>query len=658
MASLQKFVRAILCKPRMNVYYDSVLSISRILSSFLLVLLVAPAQVTLNGSFVGSVTDSTPRPIAGAAVTVTRAATNLSRSVTTDTDGRFQLSGLQPGVYDLLVQKAGFQRYLRQGVTLEVNQTVPLTLALTVGEVSTTVTVREDAPVLQSQSSDISLLVDEARVRDLPLNGKDFQKLVYLAPGMGNFRSNNGNSNVSTSGARESANNYVIDGITANDERETAGLALGASFRQQPNVISTEAISEFRVITSNADATFGRGSGAQINLVTKSGSNQLHGSAYEYFRNSALDARDFFNRGPFFTSDGKAKTPPFRQNLFGVTTGGPLVKDRHFFFASYEGFRQRLEQTSAPILPSASLVNLMPGQLGRLARAYYFDQGIIPAQGFAAGTVRAFAATDRTAAIAAGFPAVLFDGNLDNGEAATVVTSRSSTRDFDQNAFLLRTDHQFRSDLKLSLRYAHARSESISNSSGLPGSGVLIPSRFHSPTAQLVWTASPTQLLEFRAGVMRRSQPYRIDGGLPSSIIDAGVNPDVGVGLSLTGTTTFQLPAIAPFLLLDNQTVPQFAVTHTWIRRNWTFRSGGDLRWIQANFINRGFARPAYSFVGLTGANGLLGLARPLRTRWRKWPPRPSLVPTEVSRPRSAAGDPCSRSTTFKRTGGCEAISR
>lgn len=321
-----------------------------------------------------------------------------------------------------------------------------------------------------------------------------------------------------------SANNYVIDGITANDERETAGLALGASFRQQPNVISTEAVAEFRVITSNADATFGRGSGAQVNVITKSGTNQLHGSAYEYLRNSALDARDFFNRGPFFTSDGRAKTPPFRQNLFGATAGGPIVRDRHFFFGSYEGFRQRLEQTAAPILPSADLVRLMPGQVGSLARAYYFEQGIVPPQGYSPGTIRAFSAADRTAAVAAGFPAPLFDGNFDNGEAATIVTSRSSTRDFDQDSFLIRSDHILGEAWRVGIRYAQARSESISNTSGLPGSGVLIPSRFYSPTVQATWTISPSRLLEIRTGVMRRSQNYRLSTDLPSSILPAVCN--------------------------------------------------------------------------------------------------------------------------------------
>lgn len=197
-----------------------------------------------------------------------------------------------------LRRRPAFQRLQRTGITVEVNQSARVTLSLSVGELSTTVDVIGDAPIVQSQTSEVSMSIGSKQIRDLPLNGKDFQKLMMLAPGTGNFRSNNTNSNVSTSGTRESSNNYVIDGTTANDERETAGLALGAAFRQQPNVISTEAISEFRVITSNADASFGRGAGAQVNVVTRSGTNQFHGAAHEYLRNSALDARDFFNRGP------------------------------------------------------------------------------------------------------------------------------------------------------------------------------------------------------------------------------------------------------------------------------------------------------------------------------------------------------------------------
>jgi hypothetical protein len=565
------------------------------------------AQVTVNGTLVGTVLDPSSQVVSEARIVVTRPATNFRQSLASDASGRFQIPGLPPGVYDVAVEKPGFQRLLRQGITLEVNQTTQLQMVLALGDVATTVTVREDAPAVQSQSSDVSLLVDGGRIRDLPLNGKDFQKLAFLAPGSGNFRANNANSNSATSGTRETGNNYVIDGVTANDERETAGLALGASFRQLPNVISTEALAEFRVITSNADATFGRGSGAQINVVTKSGQNELHGSAYEYLRNSALDARDFFNRGPFFTSDGRAKTPPFRQNLFGATAGGRFVKDRHFFFGSYEGFRQRLQQTSAPILPSAELVGLMPGNLGRLARSFYLEQRIIPESGYAPGTIRAFSPADRAAAIAAGFPALLFDGDFGNREAATIVTSQSSTRDFNQNAFLIRTDHRLGNRWNVALLYAQATNESITNASGLPGTGVLLPSNFYSPVAQATWVISPSRVLELRAGMMRRSQDYRIAGGLPASIAGLGIDSEIGVGLSLAGTTTFQLPTIAPFLLLDNQTVPQFAATYTWTRSKWTLRTGADFRPIQANFENKGFRRAAYNFVGLTGATGLLG---------------------------------------------------
>ncbi len=580
----------------------------RILSVFTLLLTASVSgQVTLNGTLGGTIVDTNGGRVPGVSVKLTRVDLNAELRGESGSNGEFRFSGLAPGKYALSAEKAGFRKLVREGINVEVNQIAEISLTLTVGDVTTTVTVQQDAPVLQSQTSDVSLLIDGSRIRELPLNGRDFQKLMYLAPGSGNFRANSNNSNGPTSGSREAANNYVVDGITANDEREVAGLALGASFRQLPNVISTEALAEYRVITSNADATFGRGSGAQVNVVTKSGTNVLHGAAYEYFRNSALDARDFFNRGPFFTSDGRAKTPPFRQNLFGATLGGPLVKNKHFFFGSYEGFRQRLEQTSAPILPSADLVSLMPGQLGRLARAYYFDQNLIPQQGYAAGAIRAFSAADRAAAIAAGFPAALFDGNFDNREAATVVTSRSSTRDFTQNAFLVRTDHLLRPDLTLNFRYARANSEAVTNSSGLPGSGVLLPSRYFSPALQLTWILSPARVLEFRAGVMRRYQDYQIDGGLPSSITALGVDPAVGVGLSLAGTTTFQLPSISPFLLLDNQTVPQYSLTHSWTKSRWTLRAGGDVRWIQSNFINKGFPRPAYSFVGLTGANGLLG---------------------------------------------------
>ncbi|MBC8165727.1 MAG: carboxypeptidase regulatory-like domain-containing protein, partial [Bryobacteraceae bacterium] len=335
------------------------------------------AQTSIHSALSGRVVDPSGATVSGVQISLTNRDTNQAMEAASGEDGLFTFGRLLPGNYNLTAEKTGFQRLQREGLQVAVNQVATLTLNLSVGEVTTTVNVQGDASPIQTQNADVSLLIDNTRLRDLPLNGKDFQKLMFLAPGVGNFRSNNPNSNASVSGSREASNNYVIDGVSSNDERETAGLALGASFRQQPNVISTEALQEFRIITSNADATFGRGSGAQVNIVTRSGTNEFHGSAYEYLRNSALDARDFFNYGPYFDDQGRAKTPPFRQNLFGATLGGPLRRNKHFFFASYEGFRQRLETTGSPTVPTADLVRLFPGDFGRLSRAFYFDQNVV-----------------------------------------------------------------------------------------------------------------------------------------------------------------------------------------------------------------------------------------------------------------------------------------
>jgi hypothetical protein len=197
-------------------------------------------------------------------------------------------------------------------------------LSLAVGETKETVVVSETASIVPADRSAIAGRVDERRVRELPLNGENFAKLVNLAPGIAGGSPNN----PSISGARPIANNYAIDGVSANDERGSNGLSVGGGGAAEfngfsPNLVSTEAVQEFSITTSSADATFGRGSGGQVNIVTKSGTNLFHGSLYEYFRNDKLDARDFFNTGPFFAKDDRTRSvvPPFKQNLFGGTIG-------------------------------------------------------------------------------------------------------------------------------------------------------------------------------------------------------------------------------------------------------------------------------------------------------------------------------------------------
>jgi hypothetical protein len=583
--------------------------------TLLLFSLTTFAQVSINGSLRGRISDPGNAAIAGATITLSNTATASTLTTTSDDNGEYQFARVASGVYTLTIEKEGFKRTQREGLLITVNEAAIVNVALAVGGVSETVTIEADAQVVQSQTSNVSQIITEQRLQDLPLNSKDFQKLTFLASGVGGQRGNNSSTNYSVSGARDATNNYVIDGVSANDERQTAGLAPGNAGLIVPNVISTEALREFRVITSNSDATFGRGSGGQINVITKSGTNEFHGSLYEYLRNDALEARDFFNNsGPFFTSDRRSKVPPFKQNLFGGTFGGKLVRDKHFFFGNFEGFRQKQQQTASAVLPNADLVRLVPGELGRLMRAFYFDLGIIPTTGNRAGSFNPMPVADRTAAINAGFNRALFDGDPTNGEAGTVLIGGAFTRNFNQDAFLVRTDHNLTNKLTASVRYAWADNVFETNTGGLPTTAFELPTTFHSTVAQFIYTLSPTQALEVRGGLMRSKYFSGRTFDLQQPLAALGLSNEFGIGISLTGTTSFALPVISAGAgFRDNQTVPQAALLHTWTRGRASYRSGLDIRRINLNFQNGSFATPSYSFIGLVGRTGLLG-ASPAQT--------------------------------------------
>lgn len=573
----------------------------------------ASAQVSVHGSIRGRVVDPTGAAVPGASVTAASDAAIVSTTVT-DATGGYQFIRLAPGAYEVSAELDGFRRAVRQGIAIRVNETATIDLTMAVGARNETVTVTADAPIVARQASSVSMLVDDKQIRDLPLNGRDFQKLTFLAPGFAGQRGNNTSTNQSGAGSRDPYNNYVIDGASANDERQSAGLAPGNFGLQVPNVISTEAIQEFRVITSNADATFGRGSGAQINVITKSGTSRLRGSAYEYLRDDIFDARDFFNYGPFFDADGRVRTPPFNQHLFGGTAGGPLPLGRsgprrHFFFASYEGFRQALQQTTSLVVPTADLVNLVPGDLGEQSRAFYFGQQIVPQAGLPSGEIRLLSTAERATAIAAGFPAHLFDGNTANGEAATALQSGTSTRDFWQNALLVRTDHHLTDAVQLSIRYATARNELTTNTGGIPFTERATPTAFDSAVVQLVSTLSPSQVLELRGGLLVGSFVSARRAGLNPALAALGVS-DFGMTIAVTGTTAFATPSPPPeSALIDEQMTPQFSAMHIWNRGRLTLRTGADMRRIAVDFSNNSFPTPSYTFTGLVGPHGFLGAA-------------------------------------------------
>lgn len=566
----------------------------------------AEAQA-LYGSLSGRVVDASGAPVAGAAVTLVDAATQAGAAAVSQRDGRYLFSRVSPGAYAVTVVKDGFRRAVRSDVLVAVNEQGVLDVPLEIGALDEAVDVVAQLPLLQARSAEVSGLIDAARVRELPLNGENFQRLMLLAPGVAGGNSNN----PAVSGSRPVANTFALDGSSFSDERgANGGLAVGGGASDfgagSPNLVSTEAIREFRVITSNADATFGRGSGAQVNVVTRSGTNAIDGSAYYYGRNDALDARDFFNSGPFFDERGRAVTPPFSQHLYGVAAGGPIARDRHFVFGSFEGFRQRLEQTASATVPNAALIAQIPGDLRLVYERFYQGQGIVPAVGNPAGSFSPLPAATRAAALAAGFPREPFDGLTENGEAGTVLLSTANTRNVTQDSLLVRTDHRLTPRLQASLRYALARPDLDSNTRAVTGSVVETRRRWQSAVGQAIWTLSPSQILEVRGGLLqsrRRDTPVQeIDPALRA----LGVTPEYGLRSRVNGTA-LSLLEIPPGLGgRDNQTVPNVAVSHTWSRGQLTLRSGFDVRHTDVDVLvvsNVAF----YNFNGFIGPTGVLG---------------------------------------------------
>jgi Carboxypeptidase regulatory-like domain len=563
----------------------------------------AHAQGSVFASIAGHVSDATGAMVADATVALVRLDTNERREAMADSAGRYVFTRLVPGEYRLEVEKSGFRRTTVEPVVLSVNDAITRNLQLEAGDLKETIVVTAAAGTVQTRSAAVSLAADALTISELPLNGRDWSRLVALAPGSGLAASNG-----SISGSRSPFNNFTIDGVGNNNERSSGQpLSGGAAAFSGPNFISTDAIQEFRVITSNADATFGRGSGAQINLITKSGTNRLQGSAYEFMRDDALDARDFFNHGPYLDDQRRALVPPFSQHLFGGTAGGPLQRDRHFLFLSYEGFRQERQATSAFTFPNSDLIGLIPGDLGRLYRAFYLDRGLVQTSS-GPGEFRPLTAVDRSAAIAAGFDPRLFDGNPANGEAGTLLQSAAVPQDVDQNALLLRSDHVLRSGWRASGRFGYTKMVQIGPTFDLasPLETANETRRWRSIVGEVVGVLSPSQVIEARGGHMRTEFGQPPHDGVPEAVRSLGVRDDLGIIVNPTGTGMNSVGLLGTSSFMDNQSIAQASLLHTWQRNRVTLRSGLDITSFLID-IHNGAGRPSYTFTGFVGSNGLLG---------------------------------------------------
>ncbi len=322
-----------------------------LLTLFMVLSCLPPARAQISASIKGVVTDSSGSPVPTAAVKTKNIETGATRSGLTDDAGRYLVLSLPIGEYEVRVTKPGFQDAVRSGIHLVVSEEASVDVRLQVGAVKSEITVNGDAPIVSTTITDISGLVGEQAVKELPLNGRSYDLLLPLNPGIVNFTSlKTGGTGISNS---TTANNFAVSG---NRPQQNLFLLNGVEYtgaaenNMQPGgtsgmLLGVDAVREFNVQRDSYSAEFGKRPGAQVIIVTQSGANQLHGSAFEFLRNNALDAPNFFDQG---------SAPPFQRNQFGAALGGPLQKDKTFLFGNYEGFRQNLHQTSVAFVPSAA----------------------------------------------------------------------------------------------------------------------------------------------------------------------------------------------------------------------------------------------------------------------------------------------------------------
>lgn len=486
-------------------------------AAWLLLLPSALGQST-SGRIIGRVSDTTGAVVNGVNVTIVNEATGVSRSTKTNDTGDFTFVEVTPGNYHVTYALTGFKREVRSNVVLELNQVLTLNAVLQPGGTQETVDVTSEAPLVDTTSTQLGAVVNNRSINELPLNQRDTYQFLQLQPGV---QSVSGSSNslfygsgdpgsVSVNGGRDRANNFSVNGGDANDQ-----------FANLPTVQPTpDSVEEFRVLTNTFDAEYGRNSGAVVNVITKSGSNKVSGDLYEYFRNTVLDSQGYLNTAK----------PQFNQNQFGGTLGGPIVKDKSFFFVSYEGRRVRQGQPSDTVfVPTPDEKNgIFGGGFGGTLNDQFTADVLnsrsngqcgndiaalsgAPATGgedwsaiFPTGQIPASCFDPVAAALMNALPAA----NTSFGAYQTAPTSRDR-----QDQFTARWDHRI-SDNQNFTAYYYFTDEgqfqpfSFFQAAGanLPGYGSNVGQRFQQYNLTHAWTLNNAMVNEARFTYMREGQ--------------------------------------------------------------------------------------------------------------------------------------------------------
>ena len=560
-------------------------SIAVLLASFLA--MTPNFAQSFRGSIRGTLTDQSGAVVPGTKIVVRNLATGETREAATADDGGYVLAELQPGEYEVTFEKAGFQRNaIRTRVSTGVDTVVDYTLNLVGGD-TVELEVRDTAPLIESSTTTLSQVVDRTLVQELPLNGRDFTKLVALTPGVtvepsGVAGTEKGFGQFNINGNRDRSNNYTLDGTDNNDPWFNNSALNQVGITGAPaTLLPLDAIQEFN-LQSSFPAEYGRNSGSVVNILTRSGSNALHGSLYEYFRNSYFDARNYFNTA--LNQDGTPNPQShFNNNNFGGSLGGPIVKDRTFFFAAYEGQRERVGSDFNLSVPTQAQVDL--AQQEALANAAIIPNGLNPAL---VQILQTYMPTTP---------------NADN----TLPVSVSDKNDSDN--FIARIDHRINTVHSVSARYAFGRDSQIFplGSVGGFGSGSRIGAfAQRSPTRVQVFSASWLSILnanhvnEVRFGYSRFRNKF--------GSLDDTLDPAAAFGIDF-GTGRLGLPEFDFNGPIENLGATIFGIARgrisqtyqildnfTWTHGRHTSKFGAEYRRALVDFSNDNFARGLLSF--------------------------------------------------------------
>lgn len=589
--------------------------------SILAATLTAARAQTL-ATVTGEVKDASGAAVAGANVTVRNTATNGLRNATTNDEGVYTIPALVPGLYDVKAEKSGFKASSRAGVELQVQQTARVDFALQVGQVSEVVEVSSAAPLLATEDATVGTVVEQKRITELPLNGRNFFSLVALSPNVttgfnqaaqaaGRQGGTRSNLTISMAGARSAWSNYTLDGITNTDINFNLYIVLP----------SVEALQEFKVQTGIYPAEFGRGAG-QINVSTKGGSNEFHGALFEFLRNGKLDARPYFFKDPESPTQTAPLKAPYRQNQYGGTLSGPVRipklfngRDRLFFMANYEGFKSRRTvpsffTTMTPEMRNGNF-SAFTGALqdpatrvraGNTITSTPFPGNQIPASRINAGSkylVDTFAPLPN-------LPQTGLPNRNYQFLAKTPV---------DKDQFTGRIDFNESSNSQWFGRYSWT--DELTVTPGVQLNGTQLYTRAGQWVLSNTRVFSSSKINEFRFGynTLFNNISQELANGVnvnerlntPIKVTDPnswGV-PDI----NLTGSTLnrYGNDANGPFTI-DNK-IYQFVDNFSWIRGKHSFRFGGEYRYNQFLQVGNEFARGRFTFSGsFTGnANTLAG---------------------------------------------------